>query len=73
MDEFVHLNGPLPFPDGSFDTFISTDVLEHIREPVIAWSEMAWVLRPGGKLIVSVPFPYSLHEEPHDYHRHTRY
>jgi len=73
VDEIVDLNGPLPFPAASFETVLSNDVLEHIKEPGTAWSEIARVLRPGGKLIVSVPFLYGLHELPHDYHRWTAF
>lgn len=73
VDQIVDLNGPLPFPTGSFDTVLSNDVMEHIKEPKLAWSEMARVLRPDGKLIVSVPFLYGVHEAPHDYHRFTAF
>ncbi len=73
VDEIVDLNGPLPFPAESFDTILSNDVMEHIKEPEIAWSEMARVLRPRGKLILSVPFLYGVHEAPHDYHRWTAF
>jgi SAM-dependent methyltransferase len=73
VDQLVDLNGPLPFPAGSFDTVLSNDVMEHIKEPELAWSEMARVLRPNGKLIVSVPFLYGVHEAPHDYHRFTAF
>ena len=71
VDNFVDLNGPLPFQDHSFDTILTTDVLEHIREPEICWREMSRVLAPGGKLILCVPFLYWQHEEPYDYFRYT--
>jgi SAM-dependent methyltransferase len=73
VDQIVDLNGPLPFPDESFDTILSNDVMEHIKEPELAWSEMARVLRPEGKLVLSVPFLYSVHEAPYDYHRWTAF
>jgi hypothetical protein len=31
------------------------------------------VLRPGGSLVITVPFMARLHEEPHDYFRYTRH
>lgn len=73
VDHFVDLNERMPFPDQSFDTILSNDVLEHLKEPDLAWGEMTRVLRPSGKAIVTVPFLYHLHEEPHDYHRFTAY
>lgn len=61
----------LPFAEASFDTVILTQVLEHVPEPAQALAEVARVLRPGGKLIVSVPHLAYLHAEPHDYYRFT--
>ncbi len=45
----------VPYPDGFFDGIVMLDVLEHVprEEPVI--DELARVLRPGGRLILSVP------------------
>ena len=61
----------LPFEDHSFDTVLSAQVLEHTPEPLALVKEMARVLRPGGALILSVPFSFRLHEEPRDYFRYT--
>lgn len=73
VDQFVDLNGPLPFNDSAFDTVLATDLLEHIAKPDALFGEMGRVLRPGGKIIVGVPFLYPIHEEPHDYHRYTEF
>ncbi|MBI1947850.1 MAG: methyltransferase domain-containing protein [Deltaproteobacteria bacterium] len=61
----------LPFAAASFDVVLLTEVLEHVDEPATAIGECARVLRPGGSLIVTVPFMYPLHEEPHDFLRPT--
>ena len=61
----------LPFPEGTFDTIVSTQVLEHVRQPEIVIREMARVLKPSGILILSAPMTWPLHEEPHDYYRYT--
>jgi SAM-dependent methyltransferase len=73
LDHTVDLTGTLPFEIGSFDTVLLTDVLEHIPEPMNLMREIARILRPGGKLILGVPFFYWLHEVPHDYYRYTEF
>jgi len=35
-------------PDASFDVTLSTQMLEHVREPVRCVAEMGRVVRPGG-------------------------
>ena len=59
----------LPFPDESFNTVLSVQVLEHTPDPAALVLEMARVLRPDGLLILTAPFSFRLHEEPHDYFR----
>ena len=73
VDREMDLNEPLDLPDQSFDTVLLTEVLEHIARPDMLWGEMARVLRPGGVLILTVPFLYWLHEEPHDHFRYTEH
>lgn len=60
-----------PFADASFDTVVSTQVLEHVKEPWTMVEQMARVLRPGGTAIVTTPFMYPFHADPHDYFRYT--
>ncbi|HEX5587920.1 MAG TPA: class I SAM-dependent methyltransferase [Acidimicrobiia bacterium] len=45
----------LPFPDGSFDRVIASEVLEHIWADERAIVELNRILAPGGKLAVTVP------------------
>lgn len=51
----MRVEGELPFPDASFDTAVSFDVFEHLFEPYAASLEIIRVLKPGGKLLASVP------------------
>ncbi len=45
----------LPFPDGFFDLVIASEILEHIPDDRTAIAEAVRVLRPGGRLAVTVP------------------
>jgi SAM-dependent methyltransferase len=45
----------LPFPDNTFDCVVTSEVLEHIQDDVSAISELTRVLKPGGRLGVTVP------------------
>ncbi len=48
----------MPFGDGSFDTVVMSEVLEHLDDEVLAASltEVWRVLKPGGFLLASTPF-----------------
>lgn len=61
----------LPFADGEFDTVLSVQTLEHTPEPQALLREMARVLHPNGLLLLTAPFSFRLHEEPHDYFRYS--
>jgi len=63
----------LPFNDAYFETVLCNEALEHFIDPHKAVSEMARVLKEGGKLILTCPFCYPVHEAPHDYQRFTEY
>lgn len=60
----------LPFKDGSFDGCICNAVLEHIKEPETALSELNRLLKENGMLWVSVPFLQHIHADL-DFRRFT--
>lgn len=63
----------IPLESNSMDTVFSTQVIEHVADHNGLLSEANRILKPGGKIIVSGPMYWQLHEEPHDYFRFTRY
>lgn len=62
----------LPFGDATFDTVASFEVLEHIDTPEQVVAEMARVTRPGGRVLLTVPFAAPHHQLPFDHWRFTR-
>ena len=63
----------LPLKDCSVDTVIMFDVLEHITSSSMALSEVSRVLKPGGKVLVQIPYLYPIHDAPYDYRRLTSF
>lgn len=57
--------------DGSFDVALCTEVLEHIAEPAAFVGRIHRCLRPGGRLVMTVPFAARWHFIPYDYWRYT--
>lgn len=62
-----------PIEDNYYDIIICHQVLEHVEDVNLTLSEMARVLKPQGKVIISVPFLYSEHGAPYDFRRFTAY
>ncbi len=63
----------LPFENESFDTVLSTQVLDDIHDPDKAMVESFRVLKKGGHFILTSPFFWPIHDEPFDYCRYTKY
>jgi SAM-dependent methyltransferase len=63
----------VPVPNGTADIVLSSQVLEHLENPVDALQEAYRILKPGGVLLCSFPFLYPIHAAPFDYGRYTRF
>jgi SAM-dependent methyltransferase len=61
----------LPVEDESFDAVLLTQVLEHVPDPRKVLGELLRILRPGGRLYLTAPLVWELHELPFDYYRYT--
>lgn len=59
--------------DESFDTLISTQVLEHVFETDKFIIECYRLLKTNGIGIFTIPFVWQSHAEPYDYFRFTKY
>jgi SAM-dependent methyltransferase len=60
-----------PLDDASVDTMLATETLEHVVDPPAFMREAYRCLKPGGTLILTVPFSARWHFVPHDYWRFT--
>jgi len=58
--QVADLGGPLPFPDGRFDDVIASLVLHYLEDWGPALAELRRVLKPGGRLLVSVEHPFAI-------------
>ncbi len=61
----------LPFRDSEFDAYIAIEVFEHLHSPHYAIQEAFRVVKPGGILLLSLPFMFHVHGHPFDYQRLT--
>lgn len=61
----------LPLADDSTESALMLHLLEHLDRPQLALRETARIMRPGGLLLLEVPFIYPVHDAPLDYRRWT--
>lgn len=64
---------PVPLADGSVDTILSTQTVEHVFDVREYFSECRRLLGPRGRLVMTAPMHWRQHEIPFDYWRFTRF
>lgn len=55
----------IPCPNEEFDAVLCTEVLEHLPYPWLAIKEISRIIKPGGKLILTVPSNCLRHMDPY--------
>ncbi len=63
----------IPFPDAVFNAVLATEVFEHVFNLDKNLQEIHRVMKPGGRLLLSVPFVFMEHEIPHDFARYSSF
>lgn len=71
--DWFYDGGDFPAANASFDGVLCSQVLEHVFTPEVFLAEISRVLRPGGRLLLTVPFIWDEHEQPRDYARYSSF
>jgi SAM-dependent methyltransferase len=72
LDDTIYYEGDRwPVADASVNVVLSTETLEHVANPSTFLSEAFRCVKPGGKIILTVPFSARWHYIPYDYWRFT--
>lgn len=73
-DLITDLNYPIEqIESESFNTVFSISVLEHLSNPENLISESYRILKPGGHILLQIPFQWRVHEIPFDFQRYTNF
>jgi SAM-dependent methyltransferase len=62
-----------PFKPGSFEAILLMNVLEHVYDTRAFMAALSELLKPGGLLLVAIPFMVKMHQVPVDYVRLTEF
>lgn len=71
--DFFYDGQTFPFADGSFDALFASQVFEHVFNPDDFLAEAHRVLSADGKLLLTMPFVWDEHEQPHDFARYSSF
>lgn len=71
IDRLLSPDGSTGEPSSAYDVILSTQVLEHVKDPGAYLDECYRILRPGGRLILSTHGMIEEHGCPYDFHRWT--
>lgn len=71
--DFYYDGKIFPFNKNEFDSVVMFQVFEHVFNPDEVLSEVNRVLKPGGNILLTVPFVWDEHEQPYDFARYSSY
>lgn len=70
-DIVYYAGGTFPFAEDRFACVLCVEVLEHVPDTRAFLAEIHRCLRPGGQLVMTIPWSARRHHIPHDYFRFT--
>ena len=69
---YSDLTKRLNIPSKKYNNVLFFNILEHLPEYKLAFSEIFRIIKRGGLFIGSVPFIYQIHAAPNDYFRFSK-
>lgn len=73
IDLVCDLTKSTPFASGSIDIIVLMNVLEHLPSAGDFIKSLSALLRPNGRILVTVPFLLKIHQAPYDFARYTHF
>lgn len=70
---FVCSLDKIPKKSNLYDAIVCTEVLEHVEYPQKVINEFYRILKKGGKLFITVPQGWKVHQEPYNFYNFTNY
>lgn len=71
--DFICSLDNIPRKSDTYDAVISTEVLEHVEYPQKVINESYRILKKGGRLFLTTPQAWRIHQAPHNYFYFTHY
>ncbi len=71
IDLVCDLIESVPLRKDSFDMVTLLNVCEHVYDPALLIKRIFPIIKPGGKMLITIPFLLKIHQEPVDYARYT--
>lgn len=73
IDISADITKKIPLSNNSIDSIVCFQVLEHVKDPKKAVSEMHRILKKDGVCLLTTHMAAPLHGEPYDYYRFSKY
>lgn len=71
--DFVCTLDKIPKNDEIYDAILCTEVLEHVEKPQEVINELYRITKKGGKLFLTVPQEWMVHQKPYNFYYFTNY
>lgn len=71
--DYYYDGNQFPFGNATFDSMVVNEVFEHVFNPDQFLTESVRILKPGGMVLLTLPFIWDEHEQPFDFARYSSF